>query len=179
MMKQLLISIFVAAMCMMATSCGSDGETNAPANEVGATHELLTAEDSLGYYLGVSLAEWVRDGLDSVPESHRAGFDSELFGRGVKTVMAVSVADHPGFAGGARQGANMQAGLGAIRSAGLPVNVEFVVRGFNAGMLKEPAGCNPQELLSQLMRPVNKHILEVKRKEYFESHPGPPKAADE
>lgn len=165
--------ITVAAVLSVCGSCEKSG-----VNQAGEATESQSAfadeADSLGYYLGIQLAEQIRGELDSLPNANRGDFDPEVFGRGVAAALSMPMDEHPGYGAGANQGASLQGQLAVIREVGLGVNVDAIVCGFAAGMGSDAdEQGRAQEMLSQFMRPVNNHILNQKRKEFFKKNPRP------
>lgn len=162
-MKHLFTTIIACALLAIATACSSKPEATLEPDPYGYEYDdtevtLNDNPDSLGYYLALSMGEYIRTAIAEDSTLSPTDIDPQKFNEGLKSVLQIK-GNHPGFQQGAAHGASLQKQINIFRSAKIKVNTSMLIKGLSDGMNGDTANHSAQQLLDKLMGPVNNQLL--------------------
>lgn len=141
----------------------ADSALSTPTGAGAADTEVTLTDqaDSLGYFLGISMAEKIRSTLEHIPSPQSDNLDPEVTGFGIKSLLTLD-SQNIGFQYGAIHGASIQQQLALIRQADTHISNTRFMAGFTQGMNCDSAQNAPIEILDRLMTPVNNRLIRLK-----------------
>lgn len=167
-MNNLIHHAIIAALLILMASCsGKPAPVDHTADAASSDIPELTDEaDSLAYFMGLGMAERLRDRISTDSALAASDYDPDLFMSGLRAILAVP-AGHPGYRYGADHGSSLQNQAIIFRSVGLRISPDMVTAGFRRGIATDSTDLRPTATLDSLMSPVNSLLIRQKLLSHF------------